>query len=143
MLTREEKELLRREVHYAIVMGAEVIAHKRRVPSVEELEEMAYEKIKKLGFSQIKRASPTKANCIVRIFRMENFCYKKIPWEKTAWDIYGFDCYTKRYDDWITECDEGVQPMNFEKNTEMIPIMPEEYFLCDCNFYDIYLKVSR
>ena len=41
MLTREEKELLRREVHYAMVMGAEVIAHKRRVPSVEELEEMA------------------------------------------------------------------------------------------------------
>lgn len=60
------------------------------VPSFNEVKESVFQEILKLGFSNIERVGPNKANCIIRVFQKLHYHYDT----DLIYNIYGFNCFT-------------------------------------------------
>lgn len=128
MLTRMDKSILRRDVHFFEFTHVPIYAS-----TLKHLEEEAFSTIRNMGFQYIRRSSPTFANTIIRIF-----------WQHIEKDQYliGYDTYTIRYDEWVTLSNQEFERINFSKNFKKCCINGEQLYDGPTDFYDIYLIIG-
>lgn len=107
------------------------------VPSLNEVKESVFVEIFKLGFSNIERVEPNKANCIVRVFQKLNYHYDY----GLTYNIYGATCYTlNNAGRWVTSSDEIE--IDYSKHIITHWLCQDEYIDFDLDFFDCYVKVS-
>ena len=146
MLTKQEKKKLRNIRRYKLYTsekdGIPVEFGKKIIlPTWVELKEKAINEIIKNGFSKVEQVSPKNANCIIRIFCKLHSHYDEYD---EIHNLYGFMCYTKSLTKWfsLSAREEKLQ-LDFS-NCELHQwfYYGEYVNCCDCEFVDIYLKVS-
>ena len=142
MLNRVSKNILRQNVQLCKTICWKKEKDKKHIPCIEELEYEAYQKIRELGFTKIKRTGPFMANVILRLFRRTDF----VPtnFDDEHWNAYGYRVYTKRYEDWVTGgANENIYIDYSDFFIVRTFIYQDEYIECPCHFFDIYLHVSK
>lgn len=111
------------------------------MPEDDEIIEMAFKKLENAGFSKIKRVSPNKANCIIRISRTKNFLYQEF-----TINYFEVNFYTKKKNLWIMKDIEGDEytidysshnVCFYVKSKDEPPVVIEANF-----FFDLYVEVN-
>lgn len=147
ILSKAESEKIRNIRFYQISFyeenGFPVDSRKKRInfPSLEMLQEMAFNKILKSGFHEITRVSPNEANCIVRVFNKTHFAYGEDPSE--IHNLCGFNCFTKNFNTWTSVTDSCKYfELDFSKCLNRQYLYQDEYIDYNCNFFDCYVCVK-
>ena len=108
------------------------------IPQFSEILQMMFEQIKERGFNQIKRCSPSRANCIIRVYQELHHEYE---WG-LCFNVYGAECYTKMTGWWITEFADEPYFLKFDKHCIRQNLMPDETIFFDTEFMDCYVEIS-
>ena len=98
--------------------------------SFEDIKEVLFKEIKKLGFSHIEETSPQRANCIIKLYRLKSFCADKSAIEVT----YVAHCFTAKAREWYTNFGELLISLDefelyFESSPNFNVVEPGWYFL--------------
>lgn len=88
------------------------------------------------GFSSVKRVSPIRSNCIIRVFRTEHYVFEAPNW---VYNIYGANCYVKFLGTFHT-CNDF--PIDYSSCKTRSWICQDEYIDFDHQFVDYYVYVS-
>lgn len=94
--------------------------------------------ILKMGFSKIRRVSPTWANCIIRVYEKVRYDYE----DGLVYNLYGAECYTKDRGCWVTKTSGELYRINHERSLHRHWICQDEYIDFDCDFFDCYVRIS-
>lgn len=113
---------------------------KGRLPYLEEVKEMIFDKLKEDGGYQVKRIRPADANCVVRVYNNleyvhgeENYC------------LLGAICYTKAHgqNKWVSYDKEGNEEvLDYENCKVAVEFSNGVEFAC-AEFFDTYVKVFK
>lgn len=142
MLTREQKEKLRHLSYSQFFLteqnGVPLDIRNNqpvKIPDFSELQECVFREIRKLGFNEISRVIPWRANLIVRLFYKRHYQsdYPEIH------NLYGYRCYARSGLSWVTGSQENFNPSKF---VFRVWFFQDEYINYDCNFVDFYLKIK-
>ena len=108
------------------------------IPQFGEILKIMFDNIKKAGFTEIERCSPTEANCIIRVYQDLHHQY---DWG-LCYNIYGANCYTKINGVW--ESSDGIDdyPIEYDRHQFRMMLLPDESLRVDANFVDYYVKIS-
>lgn len=107
------------------------------LPSLNEVKESVFQEILKLGFSNIERVEPNKANCIVRVFQKLHYHYR----DNLIYNVYGASCYTlNNAGQWVTSLADFK--IDYSKYILKHWLCQDEYIDFDLDFFDCYVKVS-
>lgn len=104
------------------------------IPSMEEIAEEAMGKLKKKGFS-VKRVSPRKANCVIRVFRNE----EGMEYEDNKYWSYGTDAFLKTIEGKRSSYDTIIDYTQYRLNWW---IYQDESLIMVPNFVDYFVKIS-
>lgn len=142
MLTKEQKKEIRNiNLFEELVFNKKGISldNKKKVyiPDVWELKEQAIKRIKDKGFSKIERVEPDYANCVIRIFNKKEVGFGV----NVITNVYGYNCFTKENGKWVSESCNKFE-MDFEKYKVGYWLCSDEYITYDCDFVDVYVKIS-
>lgn len=107
------------------------------IPSFVEIKETIFNQLRASGFSHINFVHPSKANCIVRIFKSLNYKY-----EDVFYDIYGAHCFTRKSGKWISMSKGGEFEIDFSKFEIRHWLFQDEYIDFNIDFFDCYLKIK-
>ncbi len=107
------------------------------IPQFGEIYNQMRQLIHDQGFSRIKRCSPLKANCIIRVYQAV-----QIQHEHEHVDVYGAICYTKIHGRWKTN--NGIADYRLEYGVpslnQLIP--PFDCSLFSKSYADYYIKIG-
>lgn len=108
------------------------------IPQFGEILKIMFENIKKAGFTEIERCSPSEANCIIRVYQD---LHHKYHWGM-CFNIYGAYCYTNVNGIWKTS--DGIDDYQFEYDRCLfrVILLQDESLLVDADFVDCYVKIS-
>lgn len=107
------------------------------IPSFPEIEQSIIQKIRQLGFSKIERVSPSKANCIIRVYQKLHYEYYD-----DYYNLYGASCYTLKNEKWTEKVTNGEFEIDYSKHKVGHIVCQDERIIFDCNFFDCYVKIS-
>lgn len=149
MLTREQKYVLRRIGIYAYAsierngkayyIGKDGKEEEFIIPQFGEILQNIFSQIKAAGFSEIKRCSVRKANCIVRVYQDLHHEY---DWGE-CYNMYGADCYTKTENaQWVTETTITPSAMQFDMHLVTQNLSSDERIVFKTEFLDCPLLIS-
>lgn len=107
------------------------------IPSLSEVIESVSQEILKLGFSNIERIKPNKANCIIRVFQKLHYHYDN----DLTYNVYGYTCYTlNNAGEWVTS--KAHFKIDYSNHIIRHWLCQDEYIDFNLDFFDIYVKVS-
>ena len=146
MLSKSQKESIRRIgiFEYACrERKGHPITHEGKdfiIPAISEIKETAFQEILKLGFSNIEKVEPNKANCIVRIFKKLHYHYDN----DLTYNIYGYTCFTLKAGSWVTHSLGAFQDFKIDYSKHILRhwLCQDEYIDFDLDFFDCYVKIS-
>lgn len=128
MITRMDKDMLRKEVHMSSKTQPEHLYIMLTI-----LREKAFKQLQSYGLKKIYRVNPNHSNVILRFY-----------WGKISDDdpiiIAGYDCYTKRAGEWCTQLYSQMQYIEFERHSHPICYGGIQTNV-DTDFFDIYLWI--
>lgn len=107
------------------------------IPQFGEILGRMFENIKKAGFSNVERCSPSKANCIIRVYQDLHHQYE---WGM-CFNIYGANCYTKIGGIWETSNGTESHGIEYDKHRFRVILLPDESLLVNADFVDYYVKI--
>ena len=157
MLSKEQKEKLRKISIYAssskekngvaiitktvskVKWGKKRFSHIEEVfvvPSCYDIAESVFKQILDSGFSKVERASPSDANCIVRVFQKLHYQYDP----NMIFNMYGADVFCKEGEMWVASC--NCFTLDYEKCSMGERLNQSEVVFFDSDFVDFYVKVS-
>lgn len=144
MLSRTEKQIIRRATacftSIKEVKGKPVTEDGKPfiIPTYPEILAKAMSDINALGFSNIRRTSPRKANCIVRVFSTQHYHYDDV----LTYNVYGFTCYTKEKDVWVSEWNSGIFYLDYSKFETTRWLCQDEQIVFNHDFADFFLHIG-
>lgn len=106
--------------------------------SFPEIFKKMSERILKLGFTEIERVEPAKANCIIRIYTKEHYKYE----QDLIYNLYGSLCFTFKKGKWSTIGSSGDYEIDNSKCIMRHWIFQDEYIDFDCDFVDYYVRIK-
>lgn len=108
------------------------------IPQFGEILKIMFDNIKKAGFTEIERCSPTEANCIIRVYQDLHHEY---DWG-LCYNIYGASCYTKTNGIWKSSDGIDDYPIEYDRHQFRMILLPDESLRVDADFADYYVKIS-
>ena len=108
------------------------------IPQFGEILKKMFDNIKKAGFTEIERCSPSKANCIIRIYQDLHHEYE---WG-LCFNIYGANCYTNINGIWETSDGIDNYPIEYDRHQFRMILMPDESLRVNADFVDCYVKIA-
>lgn len=161
MLSKEQKEKLRNihmyEISYKEKNGIAIINKTVKkgpksketvttvkqefiVPSPYQITESIFKQILSSGFSKVERVSPSKANCIIRVFQK---LHQKHEYD-VIFNLYGANCFVKNGNAWISEGESrgNTFQLNYTENLIDQWLYQDEKVTIRTDFMDVYVKVS-
>lgn len=103
------------------------------IPHFEEIAALAFDKLEAAGFS-VRRVSPRKANCVIRVFRHEGLIHDG----STYW-MWGIDIFVKQREGMISSYDTLI---NFSKYELRYWYQNGEYTDMEPHFVDYFVKLT-
>ena len=97
-----------------------------------------FDNIKKAGFTEIERCSPSEANCIIRIYQDLHHEYE---WG-LCFNINGANCYTNINGIWETSDGIDNYPIEYDRHQFRMILMPDESLRVNADFVDCYVKIA-
>ncbi|MBO5141634.1 MAG: hypothetical protein J6C46_01315 [Clostridia bacterium] len=107
------------------------------MPDFDKIRDRMIEKLAKKGFSKFERVKPSKANCILRVFKITHEEYDGL-----MFNAYGAYCYTKECGKWFTLGNNGKIGISYSSFEIRHWIFQDEYVDLNFDFFDCYVKVS-
>lgn len=144
MLSKEEKQSIRNLQTYHCstkeIKGKPVTDHKEPfvIPSYPELLAKAISDIKALGYKDVTRVSPNKANCIVRIYSTTHYEYDDV----LTYNIFGTIFYAKENCVWTADFCGNIIPINYSSFETCRWLCQDEKITFKHDFADFYLHIS-
>lgn len=108
------------------------------IPQFGEILKVMFDNIKKVGIAEIKRCSPSVANCIIRVYQDLHHEY---DWGM-CFNIYGANCYTKMGGTWETSDGIDYYPIEYGRHQFRYILLPDESLRVNADFVDCYVKIS-
>ena len=144
MLSKEDKQKIRRlqSYHCSIkeVTGKPVTDDGKPfiIPSYPELLAKAIADIEELGFANVVRTSPNKANCIVRVFSTEHHKYNT----ELTYNLFGTIFYTKSNLTWTAEFGCNTMDIRYDRFKSIRWLCQDEQVIFTHDFADFYLHIG-
>ncbi len=144
MLSKEDKQKIRglQSYHCSIkeVKGRPVTDDGKTfiIPSYPELLTKAIADIKELGFTNVTRTSPNKANCIVRVFSTKHHKYDS----ELTYNLFGTIFYTKSNCTWKAEFGYNTVDITYERFKSSRWLCQDEQVIFTHDFADFYLNIG-
>lgn len=110
---------------------------KKRLPYLEEVRTMVYEKLESMGY-QVKKVRPNDANCVIRVYNQLDF---SLGDEKYC--LLGAICYTKAHgaNKWVWYDEENVEHVLDYESCKIEEKIKGEVNEVEVEFFDTYVKV--
>ena len=112
------------------------IDEEMRILDPYELVKVVEKELRKCYVAEIEPASPIRANIIVRVYQKRHYKY---DWGE-IYNLYGADCYARKWFRWYTECDGKLYPLKRKENPIKFWLFSDEYIIFDTDFIDIYFR---
>lgn len=144
MLSKDDKKNLRNlqtyHCSYKEVNGKPVATDGTPfvIPDCDELLDKAIADIKLLGFKDVTRTSPYKANCIVRIFSTKHHKYD----DELIYNIFGTIFYVRENCVWTAGFGSETFPIRYDKFETSRWLCQDEQIIFKHHFVDFYLSIS-
>ena len=108
------------------------------IPQFGDILKIMFENIKKVGFSEIERCSPSEANCIIRVYQD---LHQEYEWGM-CFNIYGANCYTETNKIWQTSDGVDNYRLDYGKYQFRLILGQDETLRVNADFVDCYVKIS-